>query len=184
MEHLTNKRIQEYVDHIPGSTDTGDVEAHLRDCERCVRAVAAFRRLETDLRRVPLELASEGFTNRVMDAIRRGRRFGLVREVLLNSVPLGIALLVTAILVGFFAGSENNQSLATGGNPQVIESFNQKIGGAISSGSAVMLEWISKVVGLSATVPLIRDAAGLILLFLAVKLFDEFVFVPLMRKRG
>ena len=184
MNHLTNIHLQEYVDRLLDETATKEVEAHLSDCEECSVKVASFRRLEGELRRVRLERVAEDFTVRVMRVIRLGRSFGLARDVLLNLVPLGIGLIVTAVLIGIFAGPEFNQALTAGKSSQVVESLNEKVGGAIASGISIMLDWMNKAIGLSAAMPVIRDAAGLVLLFLVIKLFDEFVFLPIMKKRS
>lgn len=182
MDHLTNAHLQEYVDRILATAEAKEVEAHLRDCEQCAKMVAAFRRLETELRRVPLEDVTAGFTDRVMSAIRIGRRYGLARDVLMNLIPFGVALIVTAVLIGIFSRPQSDQMSAK--SHEFIESFNQMASEAITSGSSTMLDWMNKAVGLSATIPLIRYAVGLLLLFILIKLFDEFVFVPIMRKRN
>ncbi len=182
MNHLTNVHLQEHVDRLLEAAEAKEVEAHLRDCERCANMVAAFRQLETELRRVPLETVSNDFTNRLMRVIRLRSSFGIARDVLMNLIPLGIVLIVSAVLIGIFVGPQSART--PGKSSEVFESLNQQVGEAVTSGISIMLDWIYKAVGLSTTIPLIRDAVGLVLLIILIKLFDEFVFIPIMRKRN
>jgi len=184
MNHLTNFQLQEYADRLLDAAIAKEFEAHLRECEQCSRRMASFQRLEIELRKIPLEPVSEDFTIRVLEAIRFKNNFDFTRDVLKNLVPIGVVLIVIAVLLGIFAGPDSHQGPAGGNGSEIVESLNQKAEKATASGISTLLGWMNKALGFSATIPVLQYAAGLALFFVAIKLFDEFVFVPMTRKRS
>ncbi len=184
MNHLTSFQLQEYADRLLDAAVAKEFEAHLRECEECSGRMASFQRLETELRKVPLEHVSENFTIRVLAAIRLKNNFDFARDALKNLIPLGIVLIVTVVLLGIFSGPDFHHAPAPGNGSEMVESFNQKVGEVTASGISALVGWVNKALGFSTTIPLLHYVASLALFFAAIKLFDDFVFVPMTRKRN
>ena len=184
MKHLTNTQLQEYADRLLGEDQMREIGDHLKGCKECSSKLTLFRRLETELRKVPLEHVKDDFTPRVMRAIGIGRKRGFAKNLIVNLLPLVGVAAISLILAGVFAKHVSTQSSLMNESQQYVESLETTLGGALSSGVLVLQEWARKFITFSATIPSIRMILGLVLVLVVLALFDEFIFVPIMKRRG
>jgi predicted anti-sigma-YlaC factor YlaD len=180
--HLTNNELLEYTDGLTDSLRSLAADEHLRACPRCSSRLQMLRRLERAVRKIPSERVSESFTQRVMVVVGLGRS-SFARQLFANFLPLAIAIVVIAALVGVFAGEPSQDPVSLQGS-EVVQTLGQHIGEILSTGTSVMFDWTMKLVGISAAVPSIKLVIGLLLAFALIALFDEFVFLPMMKKRN
>lgn len=183
MNHLTDFEIQEYISRLAERVGVKGIEDHVRTCAECSERVAGFRRLERELRKVPPERTARGFTVRVMRAAGLQRTPGLMKQLFVNLLPLAGAGLIVVLLVGVFSSPEETGPLA-GEAGRYAESFQQTMGRTLSAGSFIVAEWARKVVVLFASMPSVKFVLWILVAFVAVAIFDELIFVPMMKKKG
>ena len=183
MKHLTNNQLQEYADRLLGEDHMREIGDHLKDCKECSSKLTLFRRLEVELRKVPLEHVTDDFTPRVMRVIGIVRKRDFAKHLIVNLLPLVGVAVISLILVGV-AGHESTQSPLVNESHQYAESFETTLGSVLSSGAAVLLEWVRKFITFSSTIPFIRMILSLVFVLVVLALFDEFVFIPIMKRRG
>ncbi len=71
--HLSEERIQEFLDDQLPDAARPRVEGHLADCSRCRDAVASWRALFRRLEELPELTPSAAFRERILDALPEGR---------------------------------------------------------------------------------------------------------------
>lgn len=89
MNHLTSHQIQDSLDGML----TNEAELHLRICPECQSKLNTARTIERTLHSIPLEAASAGFTERVMQNLGIKTSPSLAWTILRNIAPL-VALTV------------------------------------------------------------------------------------------
>jgi anti-sigma factor RsiW len=184
MTHIPHITLQEYFDRLLHSEDVAEVERHLGVCEKCASLLQFLKETEGAVRRIPLERPSPDFTQRVMRRIGLVGAKSLLRHLAFSLLPLVGVFLLVAILVGVVSAPSAEQSPLTTEASRQAETMGTTIGNAISTGTGVLSSWVADLVAYSATMPTLKFIIGILLVFAGIALFDEFVFVPLMRKRG
>lgn len=182
--HITDAVLQEYIDTIADESLKYAVEEHLKSCSSCTARLMAFRELDRAIRKIPLERVSRHFTPRVMAAVGIRRSESLMRQIAMNLLPLAATIVIAVILIGLFSrDTEPEGSLSKQGR-EYIQTFDQRIVEVFSTGTAVLFDWTLKAVDLSQSVPSVRLIVGLALVFAVIAFFDEFIFLPMMKRRG
>lgn len=89
-DHLSNERIQGFLDQRLGTEAEGAVRSHLAECARCRKEVEAWRSLFASLSEMPELSPSPLFAQRVMDEVEVPVRQGLL-ERLRSFLPAWLA---------------------------------------------------------------------------------------------
>ena len=184
MDHVTETDFQQYSDGTLGASEASAVEKHLEECNECAARLVVFRSIETELRKIPLEKVSGKFTERVMRAVGLREAPGFLRSLFVNFLPLATAFVALLVILGRFTGGPAGEDPVTREATSFTQSLYQSFGLAASAGAGRLLDWVQKGVGLFVAIPSLKFIALLLLAFGVVALFDEFVFIPLMKKRG
>jgi hypothetical protein len=184
MQHLTSYELQEYIDRVLDARKQAEVESHLGGCRECSDRCAALRLIDAELRRMPLERVSANFTERVMRSLRLDGRASFFKQLTVNLLPLIGAMLAVVVVVALFSAKDVAEAGLPGEAQRYVQTYEQTVGDLLSSGSTAVFNWVKEVVGVSSSIPSLKFIIGLFLAFGAVALFDEFVFVPMMRKKG
>jgi len=184
MEHIPQADLQQYADGTLNASEALSIGIHLRACNECARRLELFQSVETGLRRIPLETASGKFTDRVMHAVGLKGAQGFLRLLFVNFLPLAAAFLALLVLLGLFGEGSSEQDVVTRETATYTQSLYQTFGSAAAAGAGRLLSWIQEGTGLFLTIPSVKFIVLLALAFGVVALFDEFIFVPLMKKRG
>lgn len=183
MNHITNTELQEFVDRVLEVHRIQEVEKHLSICAKCSSRFAGFQRLENAVRRISPDRVSAGFTELVMAGLRLERRVGFARLMLANLLPLGIVAVVLVLLVGVFVDEESSQNPLSQQGEEYSQTFEQGVAEIISTGTTAVLEWTGELINLSNAIPFIKLIIGLVSAFVVVALFDEFIFLPMLKKK-
>lgn len=183
MNHFSDFEIQEYLSRLVEPVRGKEIEDHIRICRDCAAKVAGFQRLERELERVPPERVSKRFTGRVMRAIGLRSTSGLVRQLVVNLLPLAGAGLVVVFLAGFFSAPEGGASPGREVD-RYADSFQQAMGRTVTDGTFLIAEGARRVVIFFASMRSVKFVMWILVAFAAVVVFDELVFLPMMKKRG
>lgn len=92
--HLSDERIQEWLDGLLPSGESVRVQAHLDVCPRCRAEAEGWQALIADLSALPALAPGEGFRGRVLDAVGRAPE------------RLPLAARIRARLAGWVAGAD------------------------------------------------------------------------------
>jgi len=180
--HVTRTQLQEYADRILDEAQAREIEMHVQGCQQCRAALASFRRLENVIKKIPLERTSADFTQRVMNAVGVARSRNFARQLFLNFLPLVfVALLIAGAVV--FVDSSSRETVSHEG-AGYAQTFAQEMRYVVSAAIALVLDWTVRLVGISTSIPFIKLVVGLLIAFALVAIFDEFVFLPMMKKRN
>lgn len=180
--HVTRTQLQEYTDRLLDERRLREIEIHLEDCQQCRAALESFRRLESFIKKIPLDEVSKNFTRRVMEAVGVRDSWSFARQLFLNLLPLAFIALTVLIVIVFTNGT--SPTTLTQQESGYLQTLAERTNAIVSTGVATILAWTEKLSGVSTSIPFLKLAAGLMLAFALVVLFDEFVFLPMMKKKG
>lgn len=101
-QHISAEDLQAYLDRTPGDERNHTIHSHLRGCSRCRHALESLRRVDRELRRMPLERAGAAFTASVMHSLGLAgspkKKFALVE----NLAYVSALMIVLGVLLGVF----------------------------------------------------------------------------------
>ncbi len=182
MNHLSNEHLQRYADGICNGEDIPMIETHLQLCTECGRKLKLLRRTDEVLRSLPLEQPSADFTQSVMKALRIQEAPSLLWIFLKNFAPvvaLTVVIGATFMILsytGVFQGSQNSITNAEGLYRQAEKS--------LSGGIQTFNSWLGTYVSFAFAKNSIGLTGFLLVFFAGIALFDKFVLMPMLRKRG
>lgn len=183
MSHLDDVMLQEYIDGQSDRSVWPHIENHLRECGECRLKLRALQQLDAAIRRVPLETVSATLTGKVLDIIGVFHAPGLAKILFRNFLPLFLILVIAATVVLFAGGAKTGALLSGGSKAEYVTRYQEGFDAATSSGFSVIRSWSTSVINLLARLPVLRLVVMLGILFAAFTIFDQFVFVPFMRRR-
>ena len=184
MNHFSFTRLQEYADGLLNKTISEEIALHVRTCHECNKKMEVLKSIELSIRKIPLENASDDFTERVMNRLGVERVSGFAWEVLKTLAPvISLAFLSGVIYAvfhytGMFRDSDVQHSV------KATESVYNSISNNLFNGVTGFNSLIGKYIPFANQKEHYWLTAFLVLLFGAVALLDKYIVMPTMRKRG
>lgn len=133
--HCTSEQLQMLLDGQLSGGDKAQVAEHLQECARCMASYRSLEQIDRTLRDLPVALASEGFTDKVMEKVLPSGHLSLGFRIVENLAYLFAVLIVTGIITVVF--------LATG----VIDSGKvSESKGIVSTYASATGTWLAEAV--------------------------------------
>jgi hypothetical protein len=183
MNHITPYELQEYLDALLPAERKNEIGAHCAQCPECSKTLRTMQRLDTALRKIPIEHAAQNFTRRVMAKLEPRKSSGFLWFIFRNLAPvLGIITILVIIyyvlqLTGAYDTSEISKSIAA--TQSVYATVHTSVGDSVAG--------LTK--GLKTLFPFLytKGSYGLLafvlILFGFVALLDKMVIFPFFKRR-
>jgi anti-sigma factor RsiW len=183
MNHFTSTQLQEYADGYYDTEKSDELELHLQSCTECATNIKVFIRIDSALRKLPLDEVSTDFTQHVMARLSVKESSSVTWSIFKNLAPLLGLVIIVGIVYGVLKFTGMLEGSGVGESITATQSVYNSAAAQISNGVSAFNAWVKNLFPFLYTKSSYGLAAFLVVLFIIVALLDKFVFMPMIRRR-
>ncbi len=137
-DHPTSEELLQYLDASLPAAERTSVGTHLSECDSCARAAAEMERIGREVRRLPLEKTSPGFTASVLQEIGLGTSRRRQSRVLETAAAMAAMVMVAGLLLATFFVTGVLKENPDAGTQTAVDTILKSGGDALARGMSAV----------------------------------------------